>query len=48
MLPSAPGTFSMTIGWLSALAIRSATMRPTASEELPAPIGTIMVIGRVG
>jgi hypothetical protein len=38
----------MIIGWPSAVPIRSATRRPTASEELPAAIGTIMVISRVG
>jgi hypothetical protein len=38
----------MMIGWPSAVPIRSATRRPDTSAELPAAIGTIMVIGRVG
>jgi hypothetical protein len=48
MLPSAPGTFSMMIGWPSPRSIRAATTRPIASREPPAADGTIMVIGRDG
>jgi hypothetical protein len=40
--------FSMMIGWPSAVPIRWATRRPDTSRELPAAIGTIVVIGRDG
>ena len=48
MLPSAPTTFSMVIGWPISPLMRSTTARPTVSMPPPAGNGTIMVMGRDG
>ena len=46
--PSAPGRFSTTIGWPSAVPSGCATMRATMSVEEPAPNGTMKRTGRDG
>src|SRR5437868_13530454 len=48
MLPPAPPTFSITIGWPSDSRIFSAMMRAAASVEPPGGNGTISVSGRDG
>src|SRR6266850_431280 len=48
MLPPAPGTFSIRIGWPSASPAPSATMRATTSEEPPGPKGTTNLSGLLG
>src|SRR6266581_3845779 len=48
MLPPAPGTFSISIGWPSASPAPSATMRATTSEEPPGPKGTTNLSGLLG
>src|SRR5262245_22340211 len=48
MLPPAPPTFSITIGWPSVSRIRSAMMRAAASVDPPGGNGTIRLSGREG
>src|SRR5437764_191948 len=48
MLPPAPPTFSITIGWPSCSRIFSAMMRAAASVDPPGGNGTIRVSGREG
>src|SRR5262249_25102126 len=48
MVPPAPARFSTTIGWPSWLESWSKTSRGTTSTALPAPNGTIALIGLVG
>src|SRR5262245_65151540 len=48
MLPPAPPTFSITMGWPSVSRIRSAMMRAAASVDPPGGNGTIKVSGREG
>jgi hypothetical protein len=47
-VPPAPARFSTTIGWPSWLESWSKTSRGTTSTALPAPNGTIALIGLVG
>src|SRR5215467_139515 len=48
MPPLAPWRLSTTMFWLSAMPSGWAMMRVTMSVPLPAPNGTMMVMGRLG
>jgi hypothetical protein len=48
MVPSAPPTFSMMMGWPSDVRIPSPRTRAMMSVAAPAANGTIIVIGRDG
>jgi hypothetical protein len=48
MLPPAPPTFSMMMGWPRVCCILAAIIRPVISSGPPAENGTMTVIGRDG